>query len=116
MSRERILLVRLWVLALLVWGCGGGSSSPNPRPSVVTFESGGNYPEGIGIDQSDHVWIANRYSNSVAELGRAGTILARFSAGKRPHGLKIDRANTGNIWVQAAQLLHHLVLMARPVR
>ncbi|SRR5579875_511993 len=95
------------VICVAICGCGNDHNSPplptpvpTPTPSVVTYSSGGNYPEGIGIDGSDHVWIANRYSDSVAELTNAGTLLATFPVGHRPHGLKIDRKGTGAIWVQ----------------
>ncbi len=89
-------------LMVFAWGCGssGGGSSANQSASVETFKSGGNYPEGIGVDASDNVWVANRYSNSVAELSNSGKVLATFPVGVRPHGLKIDRGNTQNIWVE----------------
>ncbi len=92
----------LAILALVAAGCGRGStgSPAPPLPVARTFRSGGIYPEGIGIDKSDNVWIANRYSNSVVELSPQGVPLRTISVGTRPHGLKIDRANTGNIWVE----------------
>ena len=100
--RNRALPVWVWLLPLtwLACGCGGSSSSSTPSSSTLTFKSGGNYPEGIGIDKSDNVWIANRYSNQVAELSNSGRLLATFTVGREPHGIKIDRANTQNIWAQ----------------
>ncbi len=105
MRRGSAVLAGICVLAFGICGCGGDNNnsptpSPTPTPSVVSFASGGNYPEGIGIDKSNNIWIANRYSNSVAELSNAGAVLATFAVGKRPHGLKIDRSGTGNVWVQ----------------
>jgi streptogramin lyase len=85
---------------LVVAGCGGSSGSSSRSSKNKTFKTGGNYPEGIGIDASDHVWIANRYTNNVTELDLNGNVLNTVTVGARPHGLKIDRANTGNIWVQ----------------
>jgi serine/threonine-protein kinase len=106
--KRRTTLAVLCLFAFGVYGCGADNNSPTPSPtpaptptpSVVTFNSGGNYPEGIGIDRSDNVWIANRYSDIVAELSSKGAVLATFPVGKRPHGLKIDRGGTGYIWVQ----------------
>lgn len=92
------------MLAALIFanaGCGSGSSSSAPSPLANRrFKTGGIYPEGIGIDATDHVWIANRYSNNVVELSSDGEILNTVAVGARPHGLKIDRGNTENIWVQ----------------
>jgi serine/threonine-protein kinase len=101
--RKYLLPAEFCFLIFGTYACGSDHSStppPAPTPSVVSFASGGNYPEGIGIDKSDNVWIANRYSNRVAELSSAGVVLATFPVGKRPHGLKIDRSGTGNIWIQ----------------
>jgi sugar lactone lactonase YvrE len=101
--KKRPLLVWLSLLAMLAWGA---VATARPGPSIRTFPiqtvpSGGIYPQGIGIDKSGNVWIANGYSNSVAELSsKNGELLSTFEVGLRPHGLKIDRANTGNIWVQ----------------
>lgn len=101
MSRALRAVARFAVLSLLVVAAGcDGSSGPTPSATTLTFESGGIYPEGIGIDKSDNVWVANRYSNSVVEMSPAGAILKTIAVGSRPHGLKIDRANTGNIWVE----------------
>ncbi|MHB8383726.1 MAG: NHL repeat-containing protein, partial [Candidatus Binataceae bacterium] len=98
---SRSLMLMSMVLMLGGSGCGNGSSSSAPS-SVAgkSFRSGGVYPEGIGIDAADHVWVANRYSNTVVELSIKGAILSTVAVGTRPHGLKIDRGNTGNIWVQ----------------
>lgn len=65
-----------------------------------TYSSYGVYPEGIGIDSSDNVWIANRDTNSVVELSPFGRFIQSITVGLDPHGLKIDRANSGNIWSQ----------------
>lgn len=84
-------------------GCGNSSSSSSSAPASSagrTFKSGGIYPEGIGVDAADHIWVANRYSNNVAELSINGEILTTITVGSRPHGLKIDRGNTESIWVQ----------------
>jgi streptogramin lyase len=95
-------LAWLWfpLLASLAWSCSGNNASSPSAPAILTFSSGGNYPEGIGIDKSDNVWIANRYSRQVAELSNAGALINTFAVGVEPHGLKIDRANSQNIWVQ----------------
>lgn len=98
--KKETLPVWLSLLAVLAWGCGGNSSSPTRISSIRTFKSGGNYPEGIGVDKSDNVWIVNRYSNTLVELSNAGAVVTTIPMGSRPHGLKIDRANTGNIWVE----------------
>lgn len=90
------------LLLVGIAGCGGssGSSSSNAVSSGHQFPSGGNYPEGIGIDASDNIWIANQYTNSLVEMSNSGRILNTITVGGRPHGLKIDRGNTENIWVQ----------------
>src|ERR1700680_4054980 len=93
-----VALIVLATALAAVPGYGKNSEGRRP-PGIRTFESGGNYPEGIGIDASDNVWIANRYTDDVVELNPKGKILNTITVGKRPHGLKIDRANTGNIWV-----------------
>jgi DNA-binding beta-propeller fold protein YncE len=67
---------------------------------TLTYDSHGVYPEGIGIDNSDNVWIANRDSNNVVELSPTGRPIRSITVGVEPHGLKIDRANSGNIWSQ----------------
>jgi YVTN family beta-propeller protein len=98
---SRWLMLLSGVLMLAAGGCGGSSSSPAASASFGrSFKSGGIYPEGIGIDNADHVWVANRYSNNVVELSSGGEILNIVAVGARPHGLKIDRGNTENIWVQ----------------
>ena len=74
--------------------------SPVVGAGSLEFPSGGNYPEGIGIDESNNVWIANSHSNKVAELSNAGKLLGTFAVGTEPHGVKIDRAKTQNIWVE----------------
>jgi streptogramin lyase len=82
-------------------GCGNSSSSSAPAPSAGrTFNSGGIYPEGIGVDAADHIWVANRHSNNVAELSINGDILTTIIVGSGPHGLKIDRGNTESFRVQ----------------
>ena len=85
--------------ALTVMPGRGSNSEAAGHPTIRTFDSGGNFPEGIGIDASDNVWIANGYTNNVVELSPKGKILNTITVGRRPHGLKIDRANTGDIWV-----------------
>ncbi|MGD0075821.1 MAG: hypothetical protein ABSD31_15985, partial [Candidatus Binataceae bacterium] len=67
---------------------------------TITYSSHGVYPEGIGIDASDNVWISNRDTNNVVELSRTGKFIQSITVGIDPHGLKIDRANSGNIWSQ----------------
>ncbi|SRR5579885_302744 len=98
---KKIVSVLLVCLMVGLGGCGGSSGSSTPASGKSrTFKTGGNYPEGIGIDAADNVWIANRYSNTVTELSNSGVLLGSFPVGARPHGLKIDSAKTGNIWVQ----------------
>jgi len=97
---KKISLLGLFFL-LGVYACGGGNNNNgNLAGGNVSIPSGGNYPEGIGIDADGHVWVANQYSNTVVEFNQNGSIQNTFTVGARPHGVKIDRGNTGNIWVQ----------------
>jgi streptogramin lyase len=97
-------MMRLSLLAAVLMfaaaGCGNSNSGSAAQSDAESFSSGGIYPEGIGVDSSDNVWVANRYSNNVVELNVHGKILGTFAVGLRPHGLKINRKGNGNIWVE----------------
>jgi streptogramin lyase len=89
------------ILGLGIAACGGSDHNNGfTNGGNVSVPSGGNYPEGIGIDASGHVWVANQFSNIVVEFNANGSIMNSFTVGIRPHGVKIDRGGTGNIWVQ----------------
>lgn len=98
MRKRKLSLLGLLFVGSLA-ACGG-SNNNNSAAGNVSVPSGGNYPEGIGIDASGQIWVANRYSNTVTELNPNGSVQNTFTVGARPHGVKIDRGNTGNIWVQ----------------
>ncbi|MGH8013489.1 MAG: hypothetical protein ACREQ4_13415 [Candidatus Binataceae bacterium] len=96
----RLSLIMAVFPLLLLAGCGSGANSTSSGARAASFRSGGIYPEGVGVDANNDIWVANRYSNKVVQLSNSGGIIGTFQVGLRPHGLKIDRANTGNIWVE----------------
>jgi streptogramin lyase len=57
----------------------------------------GSYPQGIAIDSSGNIWVANSSSNNVTEISASGIIIGTYSVGSSPQGIAID--SSGNIWV-----------------
>lgn len=64
---------------------------------LASHASGGSGARGIAATDDDHMWIANSYSNSVARLDNAGTLLATILVGDHPTGVAVDAA--GKVWV-----------------
>ncbi len=67
------------------------------------FTAGGvHLPEGLAIDDTGNVWIANT-SSSVIKLTNAGTLVSGFPfiGGNFPQGIALDIA--GNAWVSNSQ-------------
>lgn len=61
-----------------------------------TFTTG-TYPEGIAIDATGNIWVANNGDGTVTELNSTGTIVGTFTVGTGPVGIAID--TSGNVWV-----------------
>jgi len=60
----------------------------------------GSGASGVAVDQSDNVWVANYYGNSVGLLSSAAKIVSsNFTGGgiNHPQGIAVDGA--GNVWV-----------------
>jgi hypothetical protein len=60
----------------------------------------GSGASGVAVDQSDNVWVANYYGNSVGLLSSAAKIVSSNYTGggiNHPQGIAIDGA--GNVWV-----------------
>ena len=69
-------------------------------PSASSNYTVGNYPEGIAIDSSGNVWVANEGTNmagSITKLSSSGTVIGTFPVGTDPQGIAIDPS--GNVWV-----------------
>lgn len=64
--------------------------------NTATFQVG-SAPEGIAIDASGNVWIANWGDSSVTKLSSSGAVLGTFSVDGYPGGIAIDAS--GNVWV-----------------
>jgi DNA-binding beta-propeller fold protein YncE len=64
--------------------------------SIGTYTVG-NYPEGIAIDPSGNIWVANNGDNTVTELSPTGITIGTYTVGYYPDGIAIDAS--GNIWV-----------------
>ena len=91
-------------------------SSGSPPPPVTntgpaapkTYTTGneynvGNGPDGIAIDSSGDVWVANQEGSNVTELSSSGTTIGTYTVGSGtpsvsgPGGIAIDAS--GNVWV-----------------
>ncbi len=66
-------------------------------PSASSNYTVGTDPEGIAIDSSGNVWVANFESNNVTKLSSSGTVIGTFPVGTNPEGIAIDPS--GNVWV-----------------
>jgi hypothetical protein len=77
----------------------GTVSSPAYGSSATQYGAVGSTPEGIAIDGSSNVWVANNGSNTVTEFaaGSYGTVANTFAVGTGPYGIAVDHAN--NVWV-----------------
>jgi len=83
----------------------GLSSAPNDLTIAIKYSGGGlSAPQGIAVDGSGNVWLANTASgsNSVTELSNLGAVVAGSpfdpsSSLKSPSGIAVDE--TGNVWV-----------------
>jgi PKD domain len=79
------------------------STSPADFTMALSFSGGGlNGPQGIAVDGSGSVWIANLGNNSVTKLSSLGAVLSGAS-GYTGNGLNIPNAiaidQSGNAWV-----------------
>ena len=78
----------------------------SPAGAVISgngFTAGGvNKPEGLAIDDSDNVWVANT-PGSVIKLTSGGSLASGFpvSAGSFPYGIAIDQR--GYAWISNSQ-------------
>ena len=83
----------------------GLSSAPNDLTIAINYTGGGlAAPQGIAVDGSGNVWLANTASgsNSVTKLSNLGAVVAGSpfdpsSSLSSPSGIAVDE--TGNIWV-----------------
>jgi DNA-binding beta-propeller fold protein YncE len=57
----------------------------------------GSYPNGVAVDASGNVWVANSGSANVTKLSSAGATLGTYSVGTSPIGVAVDAS--GNVWV-----------------
>jgi streptogramin lyase len=67
---------------------------------VTNFNCDCNGASGVATDQSDNVWIANYYGNSISEVDTCGTLKLDAALGGgvlRPQGIAVDGA--GTVWV-----------------
>jgi len=71
-----------------------------PDGSSFTDFVTGSGASGVAVDQSDNVWVANYYGNSVGLLSSAAKIISSNYTGggiNHPQGIAVDGA--GNVWV-----------------
>ena len=59
---------------------------------VTNTFSVGSKPEGIAIDASGNIWVANSGGKTVSKLSPAGTTVGTYTVGVAPQGVAIDRA------------------------
>ena len=67
---------------------------------VTNYDCDCNGASGIAIDQSENVWVANYYGNSISEVNSCGTLLLGAVTGggvDHPQGIAVDGA--GTVWV-----------------
>jgi streptogramin lyase len=67
---------------------------------VTNYNCNCNGASGVATDQSDNVWIANYYGNSVSAVNSCGTLLVNAVTGgglDHPQGIAVDGA--GTVWV-----------------
>ncbi|MCL4557148.1 MAG: NHL repeat-containing protein [Deltaproteobacteria bacterium] len=57
----------------------------------------GRTPEGVAIDASGNVWVANNGDNTVTKLNPDGTVIGNYKVGVHPNSIAID--TSGNVWV-----------------
>ena len=81
---------------------GGSATATIPLVTAqqtlpVNYFATGIYPEGIAIDGSGNIWIANNGSNNVTVLNSSGAALFTPTVGSSPAGIAIDAS--GNAWV-----------------
>jgi streptogramin lyase len=78
------------------------SAQPNDFTIAINFTGGGlNAPDGLAIDASGNVWVANYSGNSITKLTNSGAPAtgSPFSAVglSGPQGIAID--GSGNLWI-----------------
>ena len=78
-------------------GLAAFSTSSIATGIVETNYPVGTYPEGIAIDSSGNVWVANTNSKNVTELSSTGATKVTHALGTWPEGIAID--TSGNVWV-----------------
>ena len=76
------------------------------RRRLMMYQPVGSYPEGIAIDSSGNVWVANDGNgtigtasgdSNVTELNSSGTTIGTYIVGINPIAIAID--TKGNVWV-----------------
>src|ERR1700683_4570358 len=79
----------------------GGEAPQRIGPAPVFARTFGalDQPDAVALDQSGHVWVADRGSNLVDEFSGAGRLIRKFggAALRGPEG--IATAPGGNVWV-----------------
>lgn len=80
----------------------GSASMPAYGSSATGEGTIGTTAEGIAIDASKNIWVANNGSATVTEFlsGNYGTAANNFAVGTGPYGVAAD--NGGNIWVASS--------------
>ena len=90
-------------VSVIVYDLYGGSATATipletaQQTLPVNYFTTGSYPEGIAIDGSGNIWIANNGSNNVTVLNSSGAALFTPTVGSSPIGIAIDAS--GNAWV-----------------
>ncbi len=80
-----------------------GESFPSNSVYAVADEyiySVGKWPEGIAIDSSGNVWVANYDDATISELNSSGITVGTYNVGWYPEGIAID--SSGNVWIANA--------------
>ena len=84
-------------LAVLIAGCFHTASAARAQ-AIVTLGSGFDAPEGVAVDGTGNVFVADIGNNAVKEIRAAdGTVKPLGSAISPPFGLAVD--SHGNVFV-----------------
>lgn len=100
-DRKTFVLAQSWVRRLSAFDIAPDATLTNGR--LIAQLGEGDIPDGMCLDEEDHVWAACPFSNSVIRVSPAGEIVARLqSSHGRPYACVFGGADRRDLYICCA--------------